>query len=125
LAAFCLTKSLSCNDAFYQGFNLFQKASFQSYASRRFCTDSKTEKLDPLHWSGQRDIPSGCLTVKASSVQTTRTFRLDLPLCREASNCSKVHLSGRLSNTSGRHSVFDQLWISFQNTDMGRQFQPS
>jgi len=47
---------------------------------------------------------------KASSVRTTRTFRPDLPLCREASNCSSLHPSRRLSSTSGRHSVFDQLW---------------
>jgi hypothetical protein len=47
---------------------------------------------------------------KASSVRTTRTFCPDLPLCREASNCSSLHPSGRFSNTSERHSVFDQLW---------------
>jgi hypothetical protein len=46
---------------------------------------------------------------KASSVQTTRTFRPDLPLCREASNCSSLDPSGRFSSTFGRHSVFDQL----------------
>jgi hypothetical protein len=46
---------------------------------------------------------------KASSVQTTRTFSPDLPLCREASNCSSLHPSGRFSSTSGRLSVFDKL----------------
>jgi hypothetical protein len=46
---------------------------------------------------------------KASSVQTTRTFRPDLPLCREASNCSSLHSSGHFSSTSGRLSVFDKL----------------
>jgi hypothetical protein len=46
---------------------------------------------------------------KASSVLTTRTFHLDLPLCREASNCSNLHPSGRFSSTSGRLSVFDKL----------------
>jgi hypothetical protein len=39
-----------------------------------------------------------------------RTFHPDLPLCQEASNCSSLHLSGHFSSTSGRHSVFDQLW---------------
>jgi len=39
-----------------------------------------------------------------------RTFHLDLPLCREASNCSSLHPSGRFSSTSGRRPVFDQLW---------------
>jgi hypothetical protein len=32
----------------------------------------------------------------------------DLPLCREASNCSSLHPSGRFSSPSGRSSVFDQ-----------------
>jgi hypothetical protein len=50
---------------------------------------------------------------KASSVWTTRTFRSNLPLCREASNCSSLHPSERFSSTSGRHSVFDQLWDFF------------
>jgi hypothetical protein len=43
----------------------------------------------------------------------TRTFHLNLPLCQEASNCSKLHPSGRLSNMSGRCLVFDQLWDFF------------
>jgi hypothetical protein len=38
-----------------------------------------------------------------------RTFCPDLPLCREASNYSSLHLYGRFSNTFERHSVFDQL----------------
>jgi hypothetical protein len=46
---------------------------------------------------------------KASSVQTTRTFHPDLPLYREASNCSSLHQSGRFNSTSGRLSVFDKL----------------
>jgi hypothetical protein len=47
---------------------------------------------------------------KASSIWTMRTFRPDLPLCQEASNCSSLHPSGRLCCTSRRHSVFDQLY---------------
>jgi hypothetical protein len=39
----------------------------------------------------------------------TRTSRLDLLLCREVSNCSNLHPSGRFSNTSERLSVFDKL----------------
>jgi hypothetical protein len=34
--------------------------------------------------------------------------RPDLPLCREASNCSSLHQSGRISSPSERSSVFDQ-----------------
>jgi hypothetical protein len=47
---------------------------------------------------------------KATSVRKKRTFHPDLPLCWEASNFSSLHPSGRFSNTSGRHSVFDLLW---------------
>jgi hypothetical protein len=57
---------------------------------------------------------------KASSVRTTRTFRLDLPLCRVASNCSSLHLSGPFNSTSGRHSVFDQLWDFFPKHKYGK-----
>jgi hypothetical protein len=41
---------------------------------------------------------------RASSVRTTRTFHQDLPLCREALNCSSLHTSERFGSTSGRHS---------------------
>jgi hypothetical protein len=34
--------------------------------------------------------------------------RSDLPLCREALNCSNLHTSGRFSSPSGRPSLFDQ-----------------
>jgi hypothetical protein len=46
---------------------------------------------------------------KASSVRTMRIFRPNLPLCREASNCSNLHSSGCFSRTSGRLSVFNKL----------------
>jgi hypothetical protein len=39
----------------------------------------------------------------------TRTFRPDIPLCPEASNYSRLHSSGRFSNTSGHLSVFNKL----------------
>jgi hypothetical protein len=50
----------------------------------------------------------------------TRTFRPDLPLCIEASICSSLHLSGRLSSTSGRRLVFDQLWDFFLKHKYGK-----
>jgi hypothetical protein len=34
--------------------------------------------------------------------------RPDLPLCREASNCSSLHPFGHFSSPSGQSSVFDQ-----------------
>jgi hypothetical protein len=57
---------------------------------------------------------------KASSVRTTRTFCPDLPLCQKASNCSTLHPSRRFSSTSGRHSVFDQLWDFFPKHRYGK-----
>jgi len=57
--------------------------------------------LVPCQPFGRRDIPSERPT--AHSI-----IRPDLPLCREVSNCSSLHLSGRFSNPSGRLSVFDQ-----------------
>jgi hypothetical protein len=75
---------------------LFNRDSAIQSASRRFCTIYKSENLVPCQ-------PSGRPTVQS-------IIRPDLPLCREASNCSSLHPSGRFSSTSGRHSVFDQLW---------------
>jgi hypothetical protein len=57
---------------------------------------------------------------KASSVQTTRTFRPDLPLCREASNCFSLHPSSHFSSMFGRHSMFDQLWDFFLKHRYGK-----
>jgi hypothetical protein len=49
-----------------------------------------------------------------------RTFLPNLPLCREASNCSSLHRSGRFSSTSGHHSVLDQLWDFFPKHKYGK-----
>jgi hypothetical protein len=62
---------------------------------------------------------------KASSVQTTRTFSPDLPLCREASNCSSLYPFGHFSSTFRQHSGSTSYGISFQNTVMERSLQPS
>jgi hypothetical protein len=45
---------------------------------------------------------------------------MDLPLCREASNCSSLHPFERFSSTSGRHSVLDQLWDFFPKHRYGK-----
>jgi hypothetical protein len=73
-----------------------------------------------LQPSRRHDISSGPSTVQASSVRTTRTFRLNLPLCREASNCSSLHPSKRLSSMSGLHLVFNQLWDFFPKHRYGK-----
>jgi len=57
---------------------------------------------------------------KASSFRMTTTFCPNLPLCREASNCSSLHPSRNFSHTSGRHLVFDQLWDFFPKQRYGK-----
>jgi hypothetical protein len=57
---------------------------------------------------------------KASSARTTRTFRSDLSLCREVSNCSSLHLSRRFSSPSGQLSVFDKLQDFFPKHSYGK-----
>jgi hypothetical protein len=54
------------------------------------------------------------------TVRTTRTFLLDLPLCREVSNCSSLHSSGRFSSMFGGLSVFDKLQDFFQKHRYGK-----
>jgi hypothetical protein len=98
----------------------FNRDSAIQSSYRRFCTVYKSVKSDPLQPSGRHNIPSGCPIVKSIFVRMTRTFRLDLPLCREASNCSSLHLSGRFSSMSGRHSVFNQLWDFFPKHRYGK-----
>jgi hypothetical protein len=113
LASFCFTKSLLCNDAFIQGICFIQSLHFYYVLQEDSVKILRQLKLVPLQ-------PSGRLTVQASSVRTTRTFRLNLPLCQEASNCSSLHPSTSFSNTSGRHSVFDQLWFFFSKHRYGK-----
>jgi hypothetical protein len=60
------------------------------------------------------------LLSKASSVRTTRTFRPDLPLCREVSNCSNLHLFGCFNSLSGRLLVFDKLQDFFPKHNYGK-----
>jgi hypothetical protein len=115
----------------YKGSNIFKSLLIQSYGSISFCTDpSQRNRIPCFHSdvvlpSERCDISSRLSTLQASSVQTMRTFRLDIPLCQEPSNCSSLHLSGLLSNTSGRSKCSTGWKISFQNTNLGRQLQPS
>jgi len=111
-----LYKMLVCNWLHSIGQNhfyimmLFNRDSAIRSSSRRFCTVYESVKSDPLQPFRWRDILSERSDVQASSVRKTRTFRPELPLCREASNCPRLHSSGRFSSTSEHHSVFDQLW---------------
>jgi hypothetical protein len=92
---------------------LFNRDSVIESSSRRVCTAYKLVKSNPFQSSRRRDIPFERSTVQASSVRTMRPFHPDLPLCREASNCSSLHPSGRFGSTSKCHSMFNQLWDFF------------
>lgn len=92
-----------------QGYCFIQSLHFSYELQEDSMQDSKQCSSVPLHPSGGHEILSGRSSNKASSVRTMRSFRSNVPLCLEASNCSQLHPSGRLSNTSERLSVFDKL----------------
>jgi len=75
--------------------------------------DSKQCSLVPLH-------PSRRSSLKASFVWTTRSFRPEVPPYPKASICSRLHLSERLSNKSGRLFVFDKLKDFFPKHRYGK-----
>jgi hypothetical protein len=90
---------------------------------------------DSVQSTSQRNrIPCSCLDdviyrleaqlSKVTSVRTMRTFRPDLPLCQEASNCSSLHPSDVLATCPDDTQCSTSYGISFQNTDMGRSLQP-
>jgi len=120
LAAFCWTKSLLCNVTAFTGILLYPESTLQLCSSRRFCEVFKEVYFGSLSavrttWypvrtliskqqpSRRRGIPSERSSVKASSIRTTRTFCPDAHQCLEASNSSRLHLSGR-NGKSVRHS---------------------
>jgi hypothetical protein len=92
-----------------QGCYFIQSLHFSCELQEDYVQDSKQCSSVPLHPSRRCVFPSGCSSVKASSVWMMRFFRPDVHLCPEASNCSRLHSSGRLSHTSRRLSVFDKL----------------
>jgi hypothetical protein len=103
-----------------QGCYFIRSLHFSFELQRRLCAEFKAVSSILLQLSGRLVIPSEHSTVQALSVRTTRTFSPDLPLYQEASNCSKLHPSKRLSSTSERRSVFDQLGNSFQKHKFGK-----
>jgi hypothetical protein len=125
LVSFCWTKSLLCNDAFYQGFSYFQNLHFRAVFLEDYAQiPSKSNRIPCIrpndmifrqdaqlskhHPSGRREL-------------SIRTF-LCVEKLRTAPGCIRLDVSGTRPDTfqcSTRKS------ISFQNTDMGRQLQPS
>jgi hypothetical protein len=130
LATFCWTKSLLCNVAAFTGMLLYPKSTLQLCSSRRFCEVFKEVHFGSLSvirtmWYSIRTlisqqhpfvrsgILSGRSSVKASSVQTMRTFRPDSHQSPKASNSSKLHPSG-LNGKSSRHSSEFEKFPMFQ-----------
>jgi hypothetical protein len=112
LAAFCWTKSLLCNVAAFTGMLLYPESTLQLCPSRRFCevfyevhfSSLSTVRtmwysfwtlISQQHPSGRRGIMSGRLSVKASSVRKTRTFRPNDVVFRPDAHLSKHHPSRR------------------------------
>jgi len=104
LATFCWTKSLICNVAAFTRMLLYPESTLQLCSSRRFCEVLRKFISVP----GRCGIPSGRSFVKASSIQTKRTFRPDAHQCLEASNSSRFHPSKRNGKSSGRSSEFEK-----------------
>jgi hypothetical protein len=65
-------------------------------AFRKMCHTVRTPNCPKHHPFGRCDIPSGRSTIHSIIGADDMDFRSDLPLCREASNCSSLHPS-RLS----------------------------
>jgi hypothetical protein len=65
----------------------------------------KFNSLPAVRW---RVIPSGRPSVQSIIRPDDVDSRPNLPLCREASNCSSLHPFRRFSSSSGRLSVFNQ-----------------
>jgi hypothetical protein len=65
------------------------------------------------------------LISQATSVRTTWLFHSDSHQCPEASSCSRLHHSDVSATCPKAIQCSTSKRISFANTDMGRQLQPS
>jgi hypothetical protein len=84
LAAFCWTKSLLCNVAAFTGIVLYPESTLQLCSSRRFCEVFKDLFRFPVSHSNNMVFRPDAHQ-SATSVRTTRSFRLDAHQCLEAS----------------------------------------
>jgi hypothetical protein len=92
----------------------YSESTLQLWASRRLCRFQISQFCSLASFRMTDAYQS------ATSVRTTRTFRLNAHQRREASNCSSLHPSRRFSSTSRRHSVFDQLWDFLPKHSFGK-----
>jgi hypothetical protein len=107
LAAFYWTKSLLCNVAAFTGMLLYPESTLQLCSSRRFCEVFKDLFRFPVSRSDDVVFRPDAHQ-SATSVRTTRSFRLDAHQCLEALNSAKFHPSGRNGKSSGRSSEFEK-----------------
>jgi len=115
----------------YQEYRLFQSLPFRNVllkVQRRFCADSKSEKLDPKLLSRRPSHASGCPSV--STIQAC--IRLDISATRSDALQSfrRIQRSSASVRTMWQHRLDASQYltskrISFPDTDMGRQLQPS
>jgi hypothetical protein len=116
LTAFCWTKSLLCNDAFYTELFIQSLPSVMSF-KKTLCKIQNSVVQFPCIRPNDVEFRPGIHMSKHHPSKwqdlSVRTF-----LCREASNFSRLHPSGRLSNTSERLSVFDKLKDFFSKTQI-------
>jgi hypothetical protein len=107
LAAFCWTKSLLCNVAAFTGMLLYPESTLQLCSSRRFC-----EVFKDLFWFPVSRLDDVVFRPyahqSATSVRTTRSFRLDAQQCLDASNSSRFHPSRRNGKSSRHSSEFEK-----------------
>jgi len=108
LAAFCWTKSLLCNVTAFTGMLLYPESTLQLCSSRRFCEIFKDLFRFPVSLLDDVVFRPDAHQL-ATSVRTTRSFRLDAHQCLEASNSSRLHPFGRNGKSSGRSSEFEKI----------------
>jgi len=110
---------------FNRGYHLIQSLLFRDVLQSRFCTYSKSKKLDPKISSGRPCQPSGRLSVKQHpsrwpcySVRTP----IKVQKLRTVQGYIRSDVSATRPNTI---QCSTRKRISFSDTDMGRQLQPS
>jgi hypothetical protein len=125
LAAFCWTKSFLCNDAFYQGFSYFQSLHFRAmFLEDSTQIPSKSSWIPCIRLDNVIFHPNAQLSKHHPSERRelfVRTF-LCVEKLRIATGCIRPDI---LTTLPDAFQCSTRKRISFQNTDMGRQLQPS
>jgi hypothetical protein len=110
---------------FNQGYCYIQSLHFDYVLQEDYVQNSRQWSSNPLHPSWWRGIPSGCSSIKQHLFGQRELFSRTsiciqklwtVPSCIR-SNVSATRLDAFKCSTSKK--------ISFSNTDMGRQLQPS